>query len=80
MSFSVTVRTIFHDTKIDLQKWFFVVACLSLTTNKISSRKLAEILDVNKNTAWGMLDKIQTAQRQNDVSLNLVYEHINKIF
>ena len=51
--YSVTVGTIFHDTKLDLQKWF--VAYPRLNAKKgISSRQLSRDIRVNKDTAWYM--------------------------
>lgn len=58
-SFSVTVGTIFHKTKADLQKWFLAIF-LTLNGNKdIASRKLARDLCVTKDTAWRMLTRIR---------------------
>lgn len=60
-SFSVTVGTVFHKTKLDLQKWF-VAICLVLNAKKgISSRQLARDIEVTKDTAWSMLMRIRRA-------------------
>ncbi len=58
-SFSVTVRTIFHRTRIDLQKWFYVLSLID-ETGKIDvvGRQLARTLNVNKDTASFMLERI----------------------
>ncbi|MFC1541408.1 IS1595 family transposase [Candidatus Latescibacterota bacterium] len=53
-SYSVTVRTIFHKTKLDLQKWFLAISLILNAKKGISARQLARHLDVNKNTAWYM--------------------------
>jgi len=59
MSFSVTVNTIFHKTKIDLQKWFLAIA-LTLNAKKgISARQLARDIEVTKDTAWRILMQIR---------------------
>jgi len=60
-SFSVTVRTIFHKTKLDLQRWFLAVSIILNAKKGISARKLAGDLDVNKNTAWYMAIRIRRA-------------------
>jgi transposase-like protein len=60
-SFSVTVRTVFHRTHIPLQKWFLAMSKLLGTDQKISSRQLAEDLGVNKDTAWRMAIRIDSA-------------------
>ena len=60
-SFSVTVGTIFHHTRLPLQKWFLAV-CLILNAKKgISSRQLSRDLKVNKDTAWRISMKIREA-------------------
>lgn len=60
-SFSVTVRTIFHKTKMPLQKWFLAI-CLVLNAKKgISARQLARDLKINKDTAWYMAMRIRRA-------------------
>ena len=55
-SFGVTVGTIFHRTRCDLQKWF--LAIILTQENKISSRQLGDLLEVTKDTAWLMTNKI----------------------
>ena len=60
-TFSVTVQTIFHKTKVDLQRWF---VCISLVLNAkkgIAARQLARDLGVNKDTAWYMAMRIRRA-------------------
>lgn len=65
-AYSVTVDTIFHDTKLDLQKWFLAI-CLILNAKKgISSRQLARDLDVNKNTAWYLAMRIRKAMKETE--------------
>lgn len=60
-SFSVTVGTIFHKTKLDLQKWFLGISLILNAKKGISARQLARDLDVNKNTAWYMGMRIRRA-------------------
>lgn len=64
VSFSVTVKTLFHNTRIPLQKWFAAIEIFIQNDKFISSRKLAEILDVNKDTAWTMIAKIKKARTE----------------
>lgn len=60
-SYRVTIGTIFHDTRLPLQKWFLAI-CLILNAKKgISSRQLARDLDVNKDTAWSMQMRVRKA-------------------
>src|SRR4030042_574380 len=50
-SFSVTVRTIFHNSKLELQKWFLATTLILNAKKGMSARQLARELKVNKNTA-----------------------------
>ena len=50
-SFSVTARTLFHKTKIDLRKWFLAISSYTDIGVAPSSRKLAAALRIDKNTA-----------------------------
>jgi transposase-like protein len=61
ISFSVTVKTLFHNTRIPLQKWFAAIEIFKHNEKKISVRKLAEVLDINKDTAWTMITRIKRA-------------------
>jgi len=63
-SFSVTVGTIFHKTKMDLQKWFLAVSIILNAKKGISARQLARDLEVNRNTAWYMGMRIRKAMTQ----------------
>jgi transposase-like protein len=60
-TFSVTVRTIFHNTKLDLQRWFLTVTLVLNAKKGISARQLARDIEVDKNTAWFMLMRIRNA-------------------
>jgi len=60
-SFSVTVKTIFHNTKMDLQKWFLALSLILNAKKGLSARQLARDLEVNKNTAWFMAMRIRKA-------------------
>lgn len=60
-SYSVTVSTIFHKTKIDLQQWFFAISLTLNAKKEISSRQLAKDINVTKDTAWHMQRRIRKA-------------------
>ena len=61
ISFSVTVRTIFHHTHLSLQKWFLAIILILNAKKGISSRQLSRDLKVNKNTAWRISMEISKA-------------------
>lgn len=61
--FSVLVNTIFHDTRLPLQKWFLAIALILNAKKGLSSRQLARDIEVNKNTAWSMQMRIRQAMQ-----------------
>ncbi|MEO0373968.1 MAG: IS1595 family transposase [Cyanobacteria bacterium P01_A01_bin.17] len=71
-SFSVTVNTFLHNTKIELFKWF--AAIYLVNSGPISVRKLASEIRVNKNTADYMLSRIKEAQKNNSKLLSKLSE------
>ncbi|MEA5470432.1 IS1595 family transposase [Spirulina sp. 06S082] len=60
-SYSVTVGTLFHQTHVDLKKWFLAIALVVGRPEGISVRKLAKAIEVNKNTAALMIKRIHQA-------------------
>lgn len=67
-SYSVTAKTIFHKTKVDLQKWFYVIH-LTLAT-KTSARQVSKLISVTKDTACFMVNRINSAYKVNSNFLN----------
>ena len=66
-AFSVTVQTIFHHTHVPLQKWFLAISIiLNYKADKVTARQLASAIGVNKNTAWGIIRKINEAMTEHD--------------
>jgi transposase-like protein len=59
-NFSVTANTLFHATRLPLQKWFLAVG-LMMAREEPTVRELAAILDVNKDTANHVSVKIRKA-------------------
>lgn len=79
-NFSVTVGTIFENTKISLVKWFIAMYLISSHKKGVSSHQLARDIQVTQKTAWFMLQKIRTLFEQGqefilsgDVELDEVY-------
>ena len=64
--FSVTVGTIFENTKIPLRKWFLAMYLISSHKKGISSCQLARDIKVTQKTAWFILHKVRTLFRQYD--------------
>lgn len=71
-SFSVTVRTPFHNTKISLEKWFEAISILVGDSEDLSGRELARRIQVNRNTGCRMALMIQTAMYREDQRLMLL--------
>src|ERR1043165_8574265 len=57
--FSVTVGTIYQNTKIPLSKWFLATYILSVHSKGISSLQLANWLGVTQKTAWHLNHRIR---------------------
>ena len=65
-SFRVTVGTIFHNTRIPLQKWFLAISLILNAKKGISALQLSRDIEVNKNTAWRIAMQIRKAMAQSD--------------
>ena len=64
--FSVTVGTVFHRSKVPLNKWLMAVALLCASKKGISSHQLHRTLGVTYKTAWFMSHRIREAMREED--------------
>jgi transposase-like protein len=63
-SYSVTVGTLFHQTHVDLQKWFHALKLVMNSSTVISVRRLAQEIGVSKNTASSMIARIRKAEEE----------------
>lgn len=63
VSYSVTAKTMFHKTKIDLQKWFFAIPLI--VRRETSARELAKRISVTKDTACFMVERIRITYKEN---------------
>lgn len=59
--FTVTIGTIFEDTKIGLRKWFIAIYIFTSHKKGISSCQLAKDLGITQKSAWHMLHRIRFA-------------------
>ena len=73
-SYSVTVGTIFHKTRLDLQRWFLAITLILNAKKGISARQLARDLEINKNTAWYMAMRIRKAMVEHGELLKGIVE------
>ena len=60
-SFSPTINTIMHGTRLPLFKWFLAVALITEAKKSISSRQLARHLDIPVKTAYSVSQRIRKA-------------------
>jgi transposase-like protein/ribosomal protein L37AE/L43A len=63
--FSVTVGTIYENTKIPLAKWFLATYILAVHSKGISSLQLATWLGVTQKTAWHLNHRIRVMLTNN---------------
>ena len=63
--FSVTVGTIYQNTKIPLTKWFLATYILAVHSKGISSLQLATWLGVTQKTAWHLNHRIRVMLTDN---------------
>lgn len=60
-SFSVTVGTIFHNTHVDLQRWFLLIALMLSAKKGLSAMQAARDLDMRRPTVWSMMHRVRKA-------------------
>ena len=75
-SFKGTQGTMFHGTKIPLQKWFLAISLILNAKKSLSSCQLARDLDLNQKTAWYILTRIRAemANKTNPIVLQGMIE------
>jgi ribosomal protein L37E len=56
---SVTANTIFQNTRIDINKAFYMIFLVYSTKGRISSHKLSEILNIRQSTCWAYSNRIK---------------------
>jgi transposase-like protein len=63
--YSITAQTVFHNSHLPLHKWFVTVAAvLESSKDRISARKLATLIEVNRNTASDMINRINEKKKE----------------
>jgi hypothetical protein len=63
---SLTAGTIFQDTHVSLQKWFWTIYLVSRDKRGFSALSLKNAIQVSYPTAWLMLQKIRNAMANKD--------------
>ena len=73
-SFSVTVNTIFHNSHIDLQRWFLLISLMLSAKKGLSACQAARDLEMRRPTVWNMMHRIRKAMVDNGELLTGIIE------
>ncbi len=73
-SFSVTVGTIFHNSHIDLQRWFLLIALMFSAKKGLSAMQAARDLEMRRPTVWSMMHRIRGAMKDDGKLLSGIVE------
>lgn len=60
-SYSVTVNTIFHNSHVDLQRWYLLISLMLSGKKGLSSLQAARDLDMRQKTVWSMMQRVRKA-------------------
>lgn len=61
---SVTSYSIFHNTRIPINKAFYMVYLIYTTKGKTSSHKISEVLNMRQSTCWTYSSRVKTAMEE----------------
>jgi transposase-like protein len=79
-SFAVTVGTIFHNTHVDLQRWFLLISLMLSAKKGLSAMQAARDLEMRRPTVWSMLKNLRRASRADHVlATRLIGEQWNPV-
>lgn len=65
-SFSATSGTIFHNSHVDLQRWFLLIDLMINTKQQPSATQAARDLDMRRPTVSSMMNRIRGALADDD--------------
>lgn len=68
-SFSVTVDTIFHNSHIDLQRWFLLISLMLSAKKGLSAMQAARDLEMRRPTVWSMMHRVRKSLADKDSAL-----------
>ena len=72
---SVTAYTFFQNSRIPINKAFYMMFLIYSTKGKISSHKLSEILAIRQSTCWSYSSKIKKLMEERKKTLRNAGEH-----
>ena len=70
-SFSATVGTIFHNSHIDLQHWYLLIALMLNAKKGLSAMQAARDLEMRRPTVWSMMHRIRSAMDDDGTAFKL---------
>lgn len=73
-SFRVTCGTVFHRSKVNLQKWFLAISLILNAKKSLSSHQLARDLRLNQKTAWYIMTRIRAEMAKDNVLIQGIIE------
>lgn len=73
-SFSVTVGTIFHNSHVDLQRWYLLISLMFSAKKGLSAMQAARHLDMRRPTVWSMMRRIRAAMKDDGCLLAGIVE------
>lgn len=66
--FSVTAGTIFHDSRLPLEKWFLAAYLMCESRKGVSANQLKRVLGVSYKTAWFLCHRVRGAMKEADTA------------
>jgi transposase-like protein len=73
-SFTVTVGTLFHNTHVDLQRWFLLISLMFSAKKGLSAMQAARCLEMRRPTVWSMMHRIRAAMQDDGKLLSGLVE------
>ncbi len=76
-SFSVTVNTVFHKTKIPLQKWFYIIYLKEIGRLDVPVRSFGKEIEVTKDTANRIINRVNNFYSNSRDLFTAIYSKIS---
>lgn len=73
-TFSVTVNTVIHNTRLPLKTWLYAIALITDAKKGMSAKQLERNLGIHYETAWNMYMKLRTLMNEDNNKLSGITE------
>jgi transposase-like protein len=77
-NYSVTVKTLFHGTHVDLRRWYLLIALVMESRKLPRVHTLADQIGVNKNTVTRMVKQIRSAVTEDFSLLTRITDEVTE--